>query len=89
MIVVMSVGAAFLTLRLKSGIQVSRWQCALEIIVSGIVKQIEDVGLQQPVKYLTFIGTLFLFIASSTTDTVSVPVTISVEITLDVSTTIS
>jgi F0F1-type ATP synthase membrane subunit a len=41
----------------------SRWQNLLEIVVTGIEKQIEDVGLRHPEKYIGFLGTLFLFIA--------------------------
>jgi F-type H+-transporting ATPase subunit a len=37
----------------------------MEIIVIGIVKQIKDVGLSQPNKYIGFLGTLFLFVAAS------------------------
>ena len=43
----------------------SRWQNLLEIIVTGIGKQIEDAGLSEPRKYLGFLGTLFLFIATA------------------------
>jgi F-type H+-transporting ATPase subunit a len=35
----------------------------LEIIVTAMKKQIEEVGLRHPEKYLGFVGTLFLFIA--------------------------
>ena len=41
----------------------SRWQNLLEIVVTGIEKQIEEVGLRHPEKYLGFLGTLFLFVA--------------------------
>jgi F-type H+-transporting ATPase subunit a len=35
----------------------------LEIIVDGILQQIEEVGIRQPKQYLGFLGTLFLFVA--------------------------
>ena len=35
----------------------------LEIVVTGIEKQIEDVGLKNPREYIGFLGTLFLFVA--------------------------
>jgi F-type H+-transporting ATPase subunit a len=35
----------------------------LEIVVTAIEKQIEDVGLQHPETYISFLGTLFLFVA--------------------------
>jgi F-type H+-transporting ATPase subunit a len=49
---------------------ISRWQCVLEILICGIRDQIEDAGVEQPLKYIAFIGTLFLFIALSTIFTV-------------------
>jgi F-type H+-transporting ATPase subunit a len=60
---VLAVGARLITRQLATGAKISRWQSALEIIVAGIKKQIEEVGLRQPEKYIGFIGTLFLFIA--------------------------
>ncbi|MBA3829315.1 MAG: F0F1 ATP synthase subunit A [Taibaiella sp.] len=54
-----------ITRKLKTNIQISRWQCILEMLVTGIIKQIKDVGLQQPKKYIGFLGTLFLFILTS------------------------
>jgi F-type H+-transporting ATPase subunit a len=59
----LALGAKLITHRLTTGMSLSRWQCALEIIVLGIKKQIEEVGLKRPEKYLGFVGTLFLFIA--------------------------
>ncbi|HEX3856015.1 MAG TPA: F0F1 ATP synthase subunit A [Verrucomicrobiae bacterium] len=63
LMLVLAVGAKLITRKLVTGIKISRWQAALEIIVAGIKKQIEEVGLWQPEKYIGFIGTLFLFIA--------------------------
>jgi F-type H+-transporting ATPase subunit a len=63
LMLVLAVGAKVITRRLTTGTSVSRWQCAVEIIVIGIKKQIEEVGLKRPEKYLGFAGTLFLFIA--------------------------
>ena len=63
LMLVLAVGAKLITRRLKKGISISRWQCVLEIIVIGVKRQIEEVGLRQPEKYLGFVGTLFLFIA--------------------------
>jgi F-type H+-transporting ATPase subunit a len=56
---VLAMGAKLITRELVTGIQISRWQAALEIIVTGIEKQIEEVGLWQPEKYIGFIGTCF------------------------------
>ena len=65
LMLVMTVGAMLITRNLKIEGNLSRWQGLLEIIVTTIQKQIEEVGLQHPQKYLGFIGTLFLFIAVS------------------------
>jgi len=58
-------GAWLVTRRLSTEIRVSRWQCALEIIVVGIVGQIEEVGLKPARRYIPFLGTLFSFIATA------------------------
>ena len=63
----MVVGSALITRKLKTGLRISRWQAALEIIVTGINTQIEEVGLAKPSNYIGFIGTLFLFIAIANT----------------------
>ena len=63
LMLVLTLGAKLITRRLTTGTSISRWQCALEIIVLGIRRQIEEVGLRQPEKYLGFVGTLFLFVA--------------------------
>ncbi|MEP7244526.1 MAG: F0F1 ATP synthase subunit A [Gammaproteobacteria bacterium] len=65
LMLVLAAGSMLITRRLSMGLQRSRWQNALEIIVTGIEKQIEDVGLREPRKYLGFLGTLFLFVATA------------------------
>jgi len=62
---VLAAGAKLITRKFSTELTVSRWQCALEIIVINIKKQIEEVGLRRPAKYLGFVGTLFLFIATA------------------------
>lgn len=59
---VLVVTAVLVTRRLKTDRRISRWQCFLEMIVTGINGQIKDVGLSKPEQYIGFIGTLFLFI---------------------------
>ncbi len=66
----LAVGSKLITRRLSTGLERSRWQNLLEIIVSAIEKQVRDVGLAHPRRYLAFLGTLFLFIASSSLCTV-------------------
>jgi F-type H+-transporting ATPase subunit a len=65
LMLVLAVGAKLITRKLGSDIHISRWQSLLEIVVSNIRKQIEEVGLRRSEKYLSFLGTLFLFIALS------------------------
>ncbi|SRR5680860_22181 len=59
------VSARLVTRKLKTDIHISRWQCFLEMIVTGINQQIKEVGLNKPEEYIGFIGTLFLFIGIS------------------------
>ncbi|WP_339079295.1 F0F1 ATP synthase subunit A [Pseudomonas sp. TMP9] len=67
---VLVVGAALITRRLATGHERSRWQNLLEIVVTAIMGQIKDVGLQNPRRYLAFLGTLFLFVAAAALATV-------------------
>jgi len=65
LMVVLVLGAATVTRKLKTDMRISRWQCILEMIVLGIKDQIRETGLDQPEKFIGFLGTLFLFIAVS------------------------
>ncbi len=67
---VLAVGSELITRKLSTGLRRSRWQNVLEIIVTAIEKQIEEVGLRHPKKYLPFLGTLFLFVAAASLGTV-------------------
>ena len=60
---VLAVGAKLITHKLSIGLKRARWQNLLEIVVTLTEKQIEEVGLRHPKKYLPFLGTLFLFVA--------------------------
>jgi F-type H+-transporting ATPase subunit a len=53
------------TRRLATAVRISRWQGLFEIVVTSIQKQIQEVGVRDPERYLGFLGTLFLFIAVS------------------------
>lgn len=57
--------SAIVTRKLKTDMQISRWQCLLEMLVTGINSEIKGVGLDNPQLYIGFIGTLFLFIAAA------------------------
>ncbi|MDB5387886.1 MAG: synthase subunit [Planctomycetaceae bacterium] len=63
LMLVMVVTSRLITRTLSLGLTRTRWQSLLEILVTGIEKQIEEVGLNQPRIYLGFLGTLFLFVA--------------------------
>lgn len=67
---VLTLGAFLITRRLTTGHERTRWQNLLEIVVTSIVGQINDVGLKNPHHYLGFLGTLFLFIAAAAMATV-------------------
>jgi F-type H+-transporting ATPase subunit a len=60
---IMVVGSMLVTRKLATDLTVTRWQSLLEIIITTITKQIKNVGLEHPQKYLSFLGTLFLFVA--------------------------
>ena len=59
----LAVGAKLITRKLSIGLKRARWQNVLEIIVIAIEEQIEDIGLSNPKRYLSFLGTLVLFLA--------------------------
>ncbi len=63
LMIVLSIGSKLVTRGLSTELKRTRWQNLLEIIVTAIERQIEDVGLRPPRKYLGFLGTLFLFVA--------------------------
>jgi len=70
LMLVLAAGAKLITRQLSTDLKRARWQNLLEIVVTGIEKQIEDVGLHHPEKYLGFLGTLFLFVALASVCTV-------------------
>jgi F-type H+-transporting ATPase subunit a len=70
LMLVLALGAALVTRKLSIGHRQSRWQSVLEILVTAIEKQIEEVGLEHPEKFLGFLGTLFVFVAASSLCTV-------------------
>lgn len=62
---VLVVTAWLITRRLSSNMHISRWQNALESIVSAIRSEIAQLTQEDPDPYLPFVGTLFLFILVS------------------------
>ncbi len=70
LMLIVAVGSRIITRNLSSDHTRSRWQNLLEIIVTGIAKQVEEVGLSQPRKHLGFSGTLFLFVGAASLFTI-------------------
>jgi F-type H+-transporting ATPase subunit a len=70
LMLVLVAGSMLVTRRLSRDLQRSRWQNLLEIVVTAIEKQIAEVGLSQPRKYLGFLGTIFLFVATASLATI-------------------
>jgi F-type H+-transporting ATPase subunit a len=70
LMLVLVAGSILITRNLSTELKRSRWQNLLEIIVTAIDKQIEEVGLPHPERYLGFLGTLFLFVALAAVCTV-------------------
>ncbi len=65
LMIFITLGAWLITRKISTGIKISRWQNLLEILTVFVKKQISDVGLSAPVKYMGFLGTLFVFISIS------------------------
>jgi F-type H+-transporting ATPase subunit a len=66
LVMALLVGGSYLvTRRLSTTEHISRWQNLLEVLVTGMRDQIRDVSHQDPGRFLPFVGTLFVFIATS------------------------
>ncbi len=65
LMLLLAVGSHLITRKLSSGPNISRWQSALEIVVSAIKDQMADVGVRGGSNHLAFIGTLFVFLVSA------------------------
>ena len=61
----MVIGSILVTRKLVIKTKISRWQSILEMVVTGIKVQIEEVGLHKSKTYIGFLGTLFLFLFTS------------------------
>jgi len=70
LMLVLAVGSKLITRKLTTEHTRFRWLNLLEIVVTGIAKQIEEVGLQNSKKYISFLGTLFLFVALASVCTI-------------------
>jgi F-type H+-transporting ATPase subunit a len=70
LMLLLAVGSMLITRKLSLDLKRERWQNLLEIVVIGIMGQIKEVGLKKPAKYIGFLGTLFLFVATANLCTV-------------------
>lgn len=61
----LGVGSWLATRRISDREEISTFQNLLEVLVGGLAEQIRDVSRQEPGRYLPFVGTLFVFIATS------------------------
>ena len=62
---ILILGSWLITRKMSSDVHASRWQNLLEEVVSTIRNQIQEIIHDDPGDYLSFIGTLFLFIGLS------------------------
>lgn len=60
--ILLILGSLLVTRQLCRKGRSSRGQSLLEVLVSGIERQIEDMGLKPPRDFLPFLGTLFIFV---------------------------
>jgi F-type H+-transporting ATPase subunit a len=61
----MTLVAILVTRKLSAGMERSRWQNLLEIVVTALERQIVEVGIADARTYIGFLGTLFLFVATA------------------------
>ncbi len=64
-ILLLGIGSWLVTRHLSTDPQLSHWQNLLEVLVVGLRDQIQQTSGQNPDRYLPFVGTLFIFIATS------------------------
>lgn len=69
-ILLLTISSKIIVRKFSYGLDRSRWQNFIEILITNLEQQIKEVGLNQPRNYLSFLGTLFLFIAFSTLCTI-------------------
>lgn len=61
----LGIGSWWVTRKLSTSVNLSRWQNLLEVLVLGVRDQIQQTSGQNPDPYLPFVGTLFIFIVTS------------------------
>jgi F-type H+-transporting ATPase subunit a len=70
LMLLLTISSVLITRKLSTELTRSPWQNFLEIIVTGIEKQIKELGLHHANKYLGFLGTLFLFLVAASVCTI-------------------
>lgn len=65
LMVVLVVGSRLVTARLSSGLEPTRAQLFLELVVTRILEQIRGAAPANAEHYLAFVGTIFLFVAGA------------------------
>ncbi len=65
LMLVLALASLLVSRRLSTALHRSRWQNLLELVVTMIEKQIADIGVRDPRKYLGFLGTLLLFVGAA------------------------
>lgn len=66
----LSFSSWIVTRKMTNGIEISRFQNFLEIVVGEIRDQIGEIGIRKPEHFIGFIGTLFVFIATANLATI-------------------
>lgn len=61
----LAVGSMLITRNLRPDVPPNRWRTTLEVVVQGIQSQIEEIDPGPSRHLLYFVGTLFLFVATS------------------------
>ncbi|MCW8399441.1 F0F1 ATP synthase subunit A [Legionella sp. PATHC038] len=65
LMLVLAMGSYLITRKLSTTHKRSRWQNFLEMLIITVQQQIKEVGLSSPHQYLSFLGSLFLFLATA------------------------
>lgn len=63
--IILALASFFITRKIKPGPHITKGQNILEGFIDVMKKQIKEVSRQDPSKYISFIGTLFIFILVS------------------------
>lgn len=70
LMIVLVVGSKLITRKITPSEARSRWQNLLEVVVTMLEQQVQEVGVANARHYLPFLGTLFIFIAAAALATI-------------------